>query len=256
MSGTCSSMHSASSTLLRRFPRRPLTDCGLHRQRGGRTWTASTTQSPGLGSRRRIRLMPLGGSITYGSKSSDGNGYRMPLCKLLAADGHAVEMLGSRRAGTMAQNRHEGWRGFRIDQLQAKVVQSVSSFSPDVITFNAGSNDCRQQYEIDTAGRRVRHLLEGLWAASPRTTIVLSTLVRSADEKAEEAVSRVNEQIWGISEELVAAGRKLVMVDMHVEALGLEHLADGTHPNDEGYAEMARIWYDGIKEAELKGFLL
>lgn len=199
--------------------------------------------------------MPLGGSITYGSKSSDGNGYRKPLYDLLLADGYDVEMLGSRRAGTMAQNSNEGWRGFRIDQIEGKVVRSVAKHLPDVITFNAGSNDCRQQYEIDAAGQRIRKLLEALWDASPRSTIILSTLVRSAQEDAERAVVRVNEQILELSKELVASRRRLVLVNMHVAALGLGDLADGTHPNDGGYLKMGRIWYDGIKEAESEGLL-
>jgi lysophospholipase L1-like esterase len=205
--------------------------------------------------RPRRRIMPLGGSITFGSKSSDGNGYRKPLYDLLAADGYDVEMVGSRQAGSMAQNRNEGWRGFRIDQIEPKVVKSVARYLPEIITFNAGSNDCRQQHDVDTAGSRVRHLLESLWAASPRSTIILSTLVRSADEAAERAVRRVNEQILEVSEELVAAERKVVFVDMHVEALGLGDLADGTHPNDAGYYKMGQIWYRGIREAESRGFL-
>jgi lysophospholipase L1-like esterase len=199
--------------------------------------------------------MPLGGSITYGSKSSDGNGYRKTLYDLLVADGYKVDMLGSRRAGTMAHNRNEGWRGFRIDQIQGKVARSVSDNIPDVITLNAGSNDCRQRWDIDTAGERVRALLECLWTASPRSTIILSTLVRSADEEVEKVVVRMNGQILGLAKEMIAARRKLVLVKMHVDGLGVADLADGTHPNDGGYVKMGKIWYDGIKEAESQGFL-
>lgn len=206
--------------------------------------------------RSHLRIMPLGGSITYGSKSSTGNGYRKSLYDLLLADGYNVEMLGTRQAGTMSENHNEGWRGFRIDQLQNKVIKSVSHYLPDLITFNAGSNDCRQQYEIDNAGKRMRTLLECLWAASPGSTILLSTLVRSADETAERAVRRVNGQILEISRELVGERRKLVLVDMHgVDGLGLGDLADGTHPNDGGYERMGRLWYRGFKEAEKRGFL-
>lgn len=240
----------------RAFPHGSLTH-PFHHGTPKPTRSRSYTNQTNSHRKPHIRLMPLGGSITYGSKSSSGNGYRKPLYDLLVADGYHIEMLGSRQAGTMSQNHNEGWRGFRIDQLESKVIKSVSTYLPDVITFNAGSNDCRQQYEIDSAGGRVRKLLERMWAVSPASTILLSTLVRSADERAERAVGRVNEQIWKISRDMAGGGRKLVVVDMHgVDGLGVGDLADGTHPNDGGYEKMGRLWYGGVKEAEEKGFLL
>ncbi|CAK7211487.1 hypothetical protein SCUCBS95973_001132 [Sporothrix curviconia] len=43
--------------------------------------------------------MPLGGSVTYGSESSDGNGYRKFLRDKLIRGGYRVEMVGSRKSG-------------------------------------------------------------------------------------------------------------------------------------------------------------
>lgn len=100
------------------------------------TWT---TQNP-------LRLMPLGGSITHGVGSSDQNGYRKILLDLLRDDGFNVLMVGSRTAGTMSNDNHEGWRGFRIDQIERRAVPSAEKLKPHLFTVNAGSNDCLQDY--------------------------------------------------------------------------------------------------------------
>lgn len=51
-----------------------------------------------------VRAMPLGASITYGYKSTDGNGYRKDLRDKLRKAGYPVNMVGSRKSGTMKDN--------------------------------------------------------------------------------------------------------------------------------------------------------
>ena len=48
-----------------------------------------------------LRILPLGASITWGMKSTDGNGYRKALRDQLRFDGWNVNMVGSRSNGTM-----------------------------------------------------------------------------------------------------------------------------------------------------------
>lgn len=110
-----------------------------------------------------LRLMPLGGSITYGQCSSDGNGYRKHLRDLLVQDGYDVTMVGSRQTGSMINNDHEGWRGYRVDQVANKAARSVPRFKPDLFAVNAGSNDCLQWFEMGGFERRMENLLDLLW---------------------------------------------------------------------------------------------
>lgn len=51
-----------------------------------------------------LRVMPLGASITYGFRSTDGNGYRNHLRDRLRSEGWKVNMVGSLKAGTMYDN--------------------------------------------------------------------------------------------------------------------------------------------------------
>lgn len=157
----------------------------------------------------------------------------------------------------MAQNANDGWRGFRIDQLVNKARMSVPRCMPDLVTLNAGSNDCRQDYEIDAAGERMETLLRCVWDAAPEATVLLSTLIVNADEAVEARVRRVNEQFVDVARRAEGDGKRCVLVDMHcARGPRVEELVDGSHPNDEGYDKMARIWYDAICNAYASGRLI
>ncbi|CAI4214477.1 unnamed protein product [Parascedosporium putredinis] len=181
--------------------------------------------------------MPLGASITYGSGSTHGNGYRDYLRNLLVADGYSVHMVGSVRAGIMENNDNEGWPGFRIDQVEPKGISSAYRFLPNLVVLNAGTNDCIQNRDVARAGNRTRRLLERLWLASPGSTILLSTLlVNDSKEGAEDRVLEFNEQMRYVAKQCEWEGKRIVLVDMHGgDGPGLEDLVDGTHPNDAGY---------------------
>ncbi|KAK2606063.1 hypothetical protein QQS21_003581 [Conoideocrella luteorostrata] len=200
--------------------------------------------------------MPFGGSVTYGLASSDGNGYRKWLCEMLVSDGHAVQMVGSRRAGTMCNNDNEGWRGFRIDQLQSKAKKATPLFLPNVVTINAGSNDCIQDFEIHNIGKRISDLLDIIWMASPYSTIVMSTLLVNSDVNVESRILLANEQFREVLKRKEAQKKKIVLVDMHSpHGPNVDELVDGTHPNDIGYYKMAGIWRKGVQNAISSGFV-
>jgi len=200
--------------------------------------------------------MALGGSVTYGQQSSHGNGYRESLYKMLMSDGYSIEMVGSRKSGSMKNSDHEGWRGFRIEQIIKKAKQSVSIYKPNVFTLNAGANDCLQDFEMDCIGKRMASMLDYLWTTSPGSTIILSTLLVNADKRTESRVLRVNQEFREIAEQKLSEHRNIVLVDMHGgDGPQIDELTDGTHPNDAGYDKMANIWHRGFQEAVSKRML-
>ena len=200
--------------------------------------------------------MPLGGSITYGVGSSDGNGYRKLLFEALTSSGFTVTMLGSRKTGTMDSSNHEGWRGFKINEIREKGVKSAKTHLPNIFTINGGSNDCIQDFDPGNAGRRIDEMLLGLWEASPGSTIVLSTLLRNKNHKVHARVADINNQIRQLVQQREAEGKKIVLADMDTsQGPQVGDLVDGTHPNDEGYKKMADIWCDSILVAASKGLL-
>lgn len=200
--------------------------------------------------------MPLGGSVTFGSGSSHANGYREKLRQLLIDNGYTVQMVGSRRSGTMSNNHNEGWRGFRIDQIHNKAQKSIPLFRPNVVTINAGSNDCIQRFEIDSIGKRIDSLLEMTWDASPRSTIILSTLLPNLDMSVEAKILQTNAQYLDLVERKTDEGKRIKLVDMHTAAgPNLDNLVDGVHPDDLGYQKMALLWYEGIQDCAARGLI-
>ena len=217
------------------------------------THNLSSWSKPGrvssLETKPSLYLMPLGGSVTYGVGSSHGNGYRQFLREMLLADGYRVLFVGSRRSGSMSNGENEGWRGYRLDQIDQRARGSVPTLLPNVFTINAGSNDCIQDFQIEGFGQRMDNMLEYLWQTTPTSAVILSTLLVNADKQVNSRVSRVNDQLRELARVKASKQRNIVLADMNCgQGPQLEDLVDGTHPNDEGYKKMASIWFDAIRQ--------
>ncbi|KAG8161302.1 hypothetical protein KVR01_009566 [Diaporthe batatas] len=223
-----------------------------------------------------LRIMPLGASITFGLKSSDGNGYRDKLQELLSRSGTSnIEFVGSRRSGSMASNAVEGWPGLRIDQVLPKARASVPVDLPNVILLNLGTNDCVQNYNLDnttqtsptapeltadptfTVGTRMRMVVEDLLAWSPNVTVVMSTLINNRVERVQDRTLDANDQFRSVAADLQAQGKKVVIAEMSASAGGpnMTTMFDQTHPTDIGYAMMANRFYVAMQEASAKGMI-
>ncbi|KAI3391452.1 hypothetical protein diail_7342 [Diaporthe ilicicola] len=220
--------------------------------------------------------MPLGASITYGFRSTDGNGYRDDLQVLLEKGGSKnVEYVGSRNSGSMQENAVEGWPGLRIDQVLPKARASVPVDLPNVVLLNVGTNDCVQNWNMDnttrnsttapeltasaknTVGTRLRMMVEDVLGWSPNTTVVMSTLINNKVPATQTRVDDANAQFRAVAADLQGQGRKVVLAEMSSAAGGpnMTTMADITHPDDVGYAMMANRWYLALVEASNKGFI-
>ena len=223
-----------------------------------------------------LRIMPLGASITFGLRSSDGNGYRDELLDLLVKSGTKnVQYVGSRRSGSMAENAVEGWPGLRIDQVWPKGLASVPVDLPNVVLINLGTNDCVQNWNLDnttqlsttapeltsnanyTVGTRMRMLVEDLLEWSPNVTVVMSTLINNRVERVQDRTLNANAQFRAVTADLQAQGKKVVLAEMSAAAGGpnMTTMFDQTHPTDVGYALMANRFYAAMQEASTKGMI-
>lgn len=198
-----------------------------------------------------LKVLPLGASITLGYKSTDGNGYREWIRQQLRYEGWPVEMVGTRRMGTMRDNYNEGHIGFRIDQLEKKADEDIPA-QPNLILINAGTNDALQDYRIYSAGTRMNILIEKLFSSIEGTTIILSTLLPNA--KQPEKVESINEQLRNLVAYRRARNNRIVLADMS-HFIKVDELADKIHPDDAGYEKMASVWWAAFQEAQKEGML-
>ena len=203
-----------------------------------------------------LRIMPLGASITHGYLSSDGNGYREHLRNSIVEYGNEVDMVGNNPEGSMEDNENEGWPGKIIDEVREKAEGAAPQWRPNVYLINVGTNDCVREIDIPGAGGRMEQLLQVLYDAGPEATVLLSTLLVNGDAEANARTDEVNAQIKQLVADQQEAGRPIVLVDFQGEnGLTLDDIQDGIHPTDDGYAKMAPLWFDGLLDAESRGFL-
>jgi hypothetical protein len=204
--------------------------------------------------------LPFGDSITRGAKSSDDAGYRSALFELIIAAEQNVAFTGSLSNGPMQVSgrafprKHEGRPGWTIDPGYNMISSSyggISSLvpspalddSPHIILLMIGTNDL---FARDTANMATRLdvLLEAIADNAPDALIVLAQITPLGTNNS--ALSAYNAKIPELIQSHAAKGQHIIGVDMSKLPTG--DLSDGTHPNDDGYAYMANVWYAAIKD--------
>jgi len=201
-----------------------------------------------------LRLEPLGDSITYGTQSSTGNGFRQPLWNELTGEGYSLNFVGSVRSGSMADNSNEGHPGLRIDQISALTDSSLATYKPNVITLMAGTNDLVQDFQESTAPTRLTSLINQILADDPTATLLVADLTIGTTANIAAGEPAYNATIPGIVQSEQAAGKHVVFVDMGA-LTSADVSADGIHPNDTGYQLMANAWNTGIQTATSDGWI-
>ncbi|CAI6328793.1 unnamed protein product [Periconia digitata] len=208
-----------------------------------------------------LRVLPLGASITYGTASSDGNGYRKALRDQLRFSGWEVNMVGNQQGGRMTDNDNSGYPGFRVDEILTKAEQVVGR-QPNVITINAGTNDAVQNktgLPVEEVGKRMDQMLDLLYEKIPGVTILFSTLLTNKGATTDSRVKNiVNPQYRALVERRRKQNQRIVLAEMYESDtpwLSKNELSDGTHPTDAGYKKMAAIWWAAFQEADKAGML-
>jgi lysophospholipase L1-like esterase len=190
-----------------------------------------------------VRVMPLGASITFGTRSPDGNGYRQMLRRRLIAAGLKVEFVGSRRSGTMADGQNEGHPGFRIDQIADGADGWLAAARPGVVLLNAGTNDTIQNHDLPGAPGRLHALIDRILADRPGVRVLVSTLIPSPIAVRDRRVAAFNAELPGIVAAERRAGRPVYLVDLNGALTAADIGPDRIHPTEAGYAKIADRWY-------------
>ncbi|MGY4644959.1 FG-GAP-like repeat-containing protein [Cellulomonas sp. URHB0016] len=218
-----------------------------------------------------LRLMPLGDSITEGYGSSNESGYRDKMqddlgkvtfgqllgtlaATLVFASILKRDLVGSRNHGRdIPDTDHEGWPGYTIDQISQKASTAVPSKRPNVVTLLAGTNDMVGNVDVASAPARLSALIDRTFAGSPGVAIVVGTLPPAQDPSVQARITAYNAAIRTMLDDRINRGDHLVRVDLDAVTLG--DLADGLHPNDEGYRKIADAFAGGVQTALVMGWV-
>jgi lysophospholipase L1-like esterase len=193
-----------------------------------------------------VRIMPLGDSITYGSKAPGG--YRLELWTRLQRDGAAVDFVGSRQDGpaSLGDRDHEGHSGWRIDEVADAVDGWLARQQPEIVLLMIGTNDVLQNHELAGAPARLGALLDRITAKQPRARLLVATLPPLGKPAWQAQVDAFNAAVPGVVQARARAGARVQLVDV-ARGLTPADLADGIHPNAAGYAKLAAAWYTALR---------
>jgi lysophospholipase L1-like esterase len=188
--------------------------------------------------------MPLGDSITDGFNVPGG--YRIDLWRQLVAGGYTIDFVGSgfNGPGSLGDHDHEGHSGWRIDQIDANIVNWLRATTPRTVLLHIGTNDIAQNRDLANAPARLSALVDKITNTAPDAEVFVATVVPLSGQDAR--VRAFNAAIPPMVQSKVNAGRRVHLVDMF-SALTLADLADGVHPNAGGYAKMAGVWFRALQ---------
>ena len=157
-------------------------------------------------------------------------------------------------SGVTFPRMHEGHAGWTIDPGYNTISSSYSGISklvpspaldskPHIILLMIGTNDLFAR-EAANMGTRLEALLDKIVLNAPNALIVLAKITPLGTDN--PSLTAYNAKIPGIIQTHAAKGQHIIGVDM--SKLPVSQLADGTHPNNQGYTYMAGIWYAAIKD--------
>ena len=221
-------------------------------QSGG---TAGTTSTGGAGGYNPCKaspcvILPLGDSITHGFSSTDDAGYRSALFKLIVAANQNVTFIGSLTNGpttvsgkTFPRN-HEGHDGYTVTQITGLVPPAKSfSTTPHIVLLHAGTNDMTMNADPTTTANQLSTLITNLVNALPDALIVVAKIIPLGYSNTN--YTSYIAKIPGVVQSHTSG--HVIMVDMSTLPTSDIRGSGNVHPTDQGYADMANLWYGAIK---------
>jgi len=206
----------------------------------------------------------VGDSITAGSQSSTGGGYRLPLFSLANKNMKSITFVGANASGPATVDglpfprANSGYSGYIIDTVAGR--QGISQFfpaqivkyKPNIILLMIGTNDVGAG-ETDGPAR-LATLMDTMLNADPSLLLVIAQIVpiqKATPDTRNMQIQAFNAPIPGLVKARADAGKHVKVVDMYGAFTAnpnysTAYLANQLHPNDTGYAVMADTWYAAI----------
>ena len=156
--------------------------------------------------------------------------------------------------GADLPRNHEGHDGWTIDPgyssygaggISSLIPSPALNANPHIILLHIGTNDTGAM-DATNMFTRLEALLDKISQASATSLIVLAQIAPLGYNSA--PLTAYNAKIPGIVQSHAAKGQHIVGVDMSKLPVPADIGSDNIHPNDQGYAYMANVWYAAIKD--------
>ncbi|MDI6793484.1 MAG: GDSL-type esterase/lipase family protein [bacterium] len=208
-----------------------------------------------------MRIMPLGDSITYGTGDSHTGGYRDDLDRLIDPEGNEINFVGSQTKGNFDDNHHEGYGGWKINQIEAIVTDRLERYNPDIVLLHIGTNDLYHfdYNQVDHAITHLNGIITKVFDYNPDIYLLVAAIIPwtsscCAGSCGGSLVDDYNDDLYQlVSDWRADVGDHIRHVDHYNTFSDYPNwksalMADCVHPNQTGYGVMAQTWYDHIDD--------
>lgn len=209
-------------------------------------------------------ILPLGDSITAGTGSTHGAGYRLELFRLAQEHARALTYVGRSSSGPTQvasvpfPRAHEGHSGYLIDTGPERpgllpIMDPVfAAVAPNIVLLMIGTNDIPWKLDLPNEPKRLGVLIDKITSLAPNALVVVAQIGPTAFAERTALVAAYNAGIPAVVAERVALGKHVALVDMFTPFVSTPDyatalLVDEVHPNDAGHALIGQIWYEAIR---------
>ncbi|PHH63107.1 hypothetical protein CDD81_6258 [Ophiocordyceps australis] len=206
-----------------------------------------------------LRILCAGDSITLGTLSSDGNGYREELRSKFPA--HSVVFAGTETSArsNMSGGYFAAWPGKTIDYMAHRIGPSLAQ-KPNLVLLHAGTNDMNANAAVATEGNdpamaasRLGRLIDDILAACPDAVLLVAVIINSCASPAQtDATHHFQRLIPGLVQSRLDAGHHVLAANF--SDFPTAELNDCIHPTDRGYRMFGDWWFDFIAQVPLAWF--
>jgi acyl-CoA thioesterase-1 len=210
--------------------------------------STSSSQTPGefdFGGNDPKKVVAFGDSITFGFLDLQKRGFR-----LTTSNNYPNILQGKLKALDPAwQVVNRGQGGEHSFEGVGRISSVLRSDKPGFILIMEGTNDAQQCDDDTVLVNNLRSMVQS--AKANKTIPILGTIPPSFrnNDCADDVISKANANIPAI-----AAAEGIVVADIfngmnQRDLFGISPDRDPLHPNEQGYAVMANIWYNAMLQA-------
>ena len=229
--------------------------------------TKGLVLAPLFGTATNPKLMPLGDSITAGQHRTDPTpgAYRIQLWDDFTADGFNVNFVGSQSNGpdSLGDKDHEGHPGWRMRQISDLVQGGLfTTQKSDIVMLMIGTNDVMTNFRsLSQMKSDLGTLIDQITKQIPNSQLLVSSIapidplgkkftsLSDGQAKAKKAQD-FNKLIPHLVDEKADQGKNVAFVDVGGKLSVDDIVADGIHPDAEGYDKMGNAWYNKLVERD------
>src|SRR5690242_8955752 len=180
---------------------------------------------------RTTRILCVGDSITLGTGSTDGTGYRRYLTDLLG------------RRGIAPTYTMQAYGGQTLRYVAPRAIDAIPAANPNIMLVHLGTNDAVQP-DLTDWQTRIGNLIDQALAASPTLHICIAKIQYSRNTGAITNEQTINAAITAAVNARTTTGRDTTADMTGIPARWTE---DGIHPGNTAYNDMPHRWLDAIE---------